>query len=88
LVPGNERPETALLALRAPGETEAHRWLCDASLSPEIAAALHDLSFSERKLSGRMLSLVGKRSAAAALPVPQPIRPLGAEQSNISFVFG
>ncbi|HEX2870074.1 MAG TPA: maltose alpha-D-glucosyltransferase [Polyangiaceae bacterium] len=88
LVRGAERPATALLALRGQHEPEAQRWLCDASLSPEVARALHDLAFGERSVVGNQLQLRGKRSAAATLEAPEPIRPVGTEQSNTSFVFG
>lgn len=82
------RPMTALLALRDATEPEAQRWLCDASLAPEAARALHDVAFGERRLSGHSLSLIGKRSADSSLDAPEPIRQLGTEQSNTSFVFG
>jgi maltose alpha-D-glucosyltransferase / alpha-amylase len=83
-------PETYVLPLsivRKPEDTTA-RWLCDASLSPETALALHELSFRERRVAGKVLALRGRRGGKGFIAPPEPVKPLGAEQSNTSFVFG
>jgi maltose alpha-D-glucosyltransferase/alpha-amylase len=88
IVQAAERPENALLGVRRSDADGAGHWLCDASLSPETAVALHELSFREHRVAGRALTLRGKRGGKGALAAPEPVRPLGAEQSNTSFLFG
>ncbi len=83
-----ERPETALVALREPDEVATKQWLCDASLAPETALALYELMHRERLISGKVLAIRGRRGEGRLVTAPEPIRPLGAEQSNTSFVFG
>jgi maltose alpha-D-glucosyltransferase / alpha-amylase len=83
-----ERPDTALLALRKPAQAAAEHWLCDASLAPETAFVLHELSFRERRVIGKTLSLHGKRGGKGFVAAPEPIKPLGAEQSNTSYLYG
>jgi maltose alpha-D-glucosyltransferase/alpha-amylase len=84
----SERPETALVALRQAGEAAPRTWLCDASLAPETALALCQLALSERVSGGQALTIRGRRTAAGLQAAPEPIKPLGAEQSNTSFVYG
>ncbi len=88
VVLASDRPDSALLGLRKSGETGPQHWLCDASLSMETALALHELSFREHRVVGRALALRGRRGGKGFVAAPDPIRPLGAEQSNTSFVFG
>jgi maltose alpha-D-glucosyltransferase / alpha-amylase len=83
-----ERPESALLGLRKPADTSTQHWLCDASRAPETALAMHELAFRERRVAGKVLSVRGRRGAKGYLPAPEPVKPLGAEQSNTSFLFG
>jgi maltose alpha-D-glucosyltransferase / alpha-amylase len=61
--------------------------LCDGSLSAEIASLLQGIAFGEQRVRGRSHTLHGRRGAGQAIPAPEPIKPLGAEQSNTSFVF-
>jgi maltose alpha-D-glucosyltransferase/alpha-amylase len=88
VVQAAERPALALLALREAGEATPLHWLCDASLAAETAFALHELAFHERHVAGHTLSLRGKRGDKGFFAAPEPIKPLGAEQSNTSFLFG
>lgn len=88
IVTANERPESGLVALRRPNEPSARLWVCDASLSSEAALALQRLAFGERALRGKLLTLRGQRSGTITGGAVEPVRPLGAEQSNTSFVFG
>jgi maltose alpha-D-glucosyltransferase / alpha-amylase len=88
VVSAAERPETGLLALRRPAEPAARLWVCDASLSPETALALQRLAFGELSLRGKTLALQGRRSGQLGSGQIEPVKPLGAEQSNTSFVFG
>ncbi len=81
----SEQPEGALLRLTADASPG---WLCDASQSPEVAQALHQLAFTQQTLLGKVLKVRGHRYCAEPLPSPQPVKPLGTEQSNTSFVFG
>jgi maltose alpha-D-glucosyltransferase/alpha-amylase len=83
-----ETPENALMGLTQEGETSPRRWICDASLLPETAAALQSLAFGQERLTGRALSLQGVRMGDAEPVLNEAIKPLGAEQSNTSFVFG
>jgi len=86
LAGGAEKPEGALLRIDA-GSGNEPRFLCDGSRSPEVAALLHQLAFGEQLVAGSTHTLRGSRRAQP-LPVTEPIKPLGAEQSNTSFVFG
>ncbi|MDF3064467.1 MAG: trehalose synthase [Polyangiaceae bacterium] len=88
MVQASERPENALLGVRKAESSTTRYWLCDASLAPETALALHELSFRDERVSGRALALRGKRGGKGFIAAPDPIRPLGAEQSNTSFLFG
>ncbi len=88
IVTASERPETGLLALRRQDEATPRLWVCDASLTPEAARALHGIAFGEQTLSGKTLSLRGRRGGELSGGAIEPIKPLGAEQSNTSFVFG
>jgi maltose alpha-D-glucosyltransferase / alpha-amylase len=87
VISATEPPETALLGLCEPGTSTPRQWICDASLAPETALALQAIAFSEQRVTGRALSLRGVRSGGDA-PVIESVKPLGAEQSNTSFVFG
>jgi predicted trehalose synthase len=63
--------------------------LRDASTSPEAGAALQELCLEQRELKGRHFVLRGKKSAAVAdAQAASPVRPLRAEQSNTSYIFG
>jgi len=84
----SEKPDGALLALRESAETAPRRWVCDASLAPDAARALYELAVSERRVTGARLALQGRRSEASSEAAPEPVKPLGAEQSNTSFAFG
>jgi maltose alpha-D-glucosyltransferase / alpha-amylase len=86
-VTATDRPDSALLRLGSAG-ADASTWLCDASQATEVAQALHDLAFNQGRLAGKVVQLQGHRYGATALPAPQPLKQLGAEQSNTSFVFG
>jgi maltose alpha-D-glucosyltransferase/alpha-amylase len=88
IVTAVERPEAGLLALRRPNEPNARLWVCDASLSPETALALQRVAFGELKLRGKSLLLQGHKNGQLSSGLIEPVRPLGAEQSNTSFVFG
>lgn len=81
-----ERPEGALLRIDSGGGHEP-RLLCDASRSPEVAALLHYLAFGEQRVNGRTHTLRGSRRGEP-VAAAEPIKPLGAEQSNTSFAFG
>lgn len=85
-------PKNALLELPAQGvQGEAQgptQWLCDASQRPETARLLHDLAVHEREQRGQSVLLRGRRWLAAVAGASEPIKPLGAEQSNTSFVIG
>jgi len=83
-----ERPEGALLSLSAARSESAGSWLCDASQSAEVARALHQLAFGGQNLVGKLIRVQGHSYAAEAVSAPEPVKPLGAEQSNTSFVFG
>jgi maltose alpha-D-glucosyltransferase/alpha-amylase len=83
-----EKPKTALLALRRPEESVAQHWLCDASLRSDTARLLHALTFGDKTIRGKTVWLVGRRTSELTASAPEPVRPLGAEQSNTSFVFG
>jgi maltose alpha-D-glucosyltransferase/alpha-amylase len=87
-VTGTEKPDGALLSLARAAADVASTWLCDASQATELAQALHQLAFNEQRLLGKALEVRGYRYAPTVLPPPQPVKPLGAEQSNTSFVFG
>jgi maltose alpha-D-glucosyltransferase/alpha-amylase len=87
LAGGAEKPEGALLRIDA-GHGKEPRLLCDASRSPEVASLLHQVAFEEQRVKGRVHTLHGHRSAPAALAAADPVKPLGAEQSNTSFAFG
>jgi maltose alpha-D-glucosyltransferase/alpha-amylase len=84
---GSEAAEGVLVRLED-GETGEPRFLCDASLAPEIAACLHRVAFGAERVHGRSHTLQGRRGAGQPVPAPEPIKPLGAEQSNTSFVLG
>jgi maltose alpha-D-glucosyltransferase / alpha-amylase len=84
-----EAPHMALMGLCQDGEAAPRRWICDASLLPETAAALQAVAFGEQRLTGRAVALRGFKSGnAEPSPPEQHIKPLGAEQSNTSFLFG
>jgi maltose alpha-D-glucosyltransferase/alpha-amylase len=83
-----ERPDSALLRLTGGGPDAPTTWLCDASQAAEIAQALHQLAFGQQRLLGKLSKLQGYRYRAETLAAAQPVKPLGAEQSNTSFVFG
>ena len=85
---GAEPPPGALLGLCQDGETLPRRWICDASLLPDTAQALSTIAFEEQQLRGRMFTLRGYRSGEARNLTGETVKPLGAEQSNTSFVFG
>jgi maltose alpha-D-glucosyltransferase/alpha-amylase len=87
VISATEPPETALLGLCEPGASTPRQWICDASLAPETALALQGIAFAEQRVTGRALSLRGVRTGGDA-PVTEAVKPLGAEQSNTSFVFG
>ncbi|HVY25141.1 MAG TPA: maltose alpha-D-glucosyltransferase [Polyangiaceae bacterium] len=88
IVPSEEQPKNALLALRSPDASQPPHWLCDASLRAETARLLNELAFSERTQRGRSATLRGRCLVPAARGVGEPIKPLGAEQSNTSFLLG
>ena len=89
VVQGAERPEATLLSLRDSVESAPLHWLCDASLAAETALALHELSFRELHVVGKTSSLRGRRGGKGGFfAAPEPIKPLGAEQSNTSFLYG
>jgi maltose alpha-D-glucosyltransferase/alpha-amylase len=88
IVPCNERPRGALLALRAPDASSTQYWLVDASLRSETARMLHELAASEGQLRGKNVRLRGRCLSAPQPGVTEPIKPLGAEQSNTSFSIG
>lgn len=83
-----EAPKAALLALPAAGPEAPPQWLCDASQRPETARVLHELAVGERELRGQAVHLRGRRWLASPSVLNEPIKPLGAEQSNTSFVIG
>jgi maltose alpha-D-glucosyltransferase/alpha-amylase len=85
LVTSPETLDTVLLGIDF-GEGMSAGYLCDASRSPEIAILLHRLAFGEGTRRGRSHTLHGRRGTERA--VPEPVKPLGAEQSNTSFQFG
>jgi len=87
-VTAQDRPESALLRVGQAAEVGPSAWLCDASQAPSFARAVHRLAFGEQRLRGKSLELQGHRYGSAAPAVPEPVKPLGAEQSNTSFVFG
>jgi maltose alpha-D-glucosyltransferase / alpha-amylase len=87
VVSAAEAPDGALMGLRQEGEAAPRRWICDASRLPETAAALQAIAFGEQRVPGRALSLRGVKSGSSE-PSSEPIKPLGAEQSNTSFLFG
>jgi maltose alpha-D-glucosyltransferase/alpha-amylase len=83
-----EPPEGALMGLVQDGEATPRRWICDASRLPDTAAALEAIAFGEQRIAGRTLALRGVKTGTAAPASSEPIKPLGAEQSNTSFLFG
>jgi maltose alpha-D-glucosyltransferase/alpha-amylase len=83
---GSEKPEGVLLRIDA-GDGRDELLLCDGSLSAEVASLLHRIAFGEERVRGRSHTLHGRHGGAEAIPAPEPIKPLGAEQSNTSFVF-
>jgi maltose alpha-D-glucosyltransferase/alpha-amylase len=83
-----ERPEGALLSLSAARSESPGSWLCDASQSAEVARALHQLAFGGQNLVGKLIRVQGHSYATEAINAPEPVKPLGAKQSNTSFVFG
>jgi maltose alpha-D-glucosyltransferase / alpha-amylase len=83
---GSEKPEGVLLRID-PGEGRDELFLCDGSLSAEIANLLHAIAFGEERIRGRSHTLHGRRGGGEPVPAPEPIKPLGAEQSNTSFMF-
>jgi maltose alpha-D-glucosyltransferase/alpha-amylase len=87
VVTASEPPESALLGLPEPGTSTPRQWICDASLAPETALALQSIAFGEQRLVGRALTLRGVKSGNEA-PAVDNVKPLGAEQSNTSFLFG
>jgi maltose alpha-D-glucosyltransferase/alpha-amylase len=87
-VAADQRPDGALLRWAAPASELASTWLCDASQATELAHALHQLAFGEQQIAGKLIKVQGHRYRVDPLPPPQPVKPLGAEQSNTSFVFG
>jgi maltose alpha-D-glucosyltransferase/alpha-amylase len=80
--------ELPLLGLCQPGESEPKRWICDASTSPETALALQAIALGEETVSGRQLTLQGRRRADVTFPESETVKLIGAEQTNTSFVFG
>ncbi len=85
LLPSAEGLEGVLL--RFAGNAGEDSCLCDASRAPEIASILHRVAFGEQRLRGRSHTLHGRR-VGQAVAEPTAVKPLGAEQSNTSFVFG
>jgi maltose alpha-D-glucosyltransferase/alpha-amylase len=69
------------------GDGSVELFLCDGSRSAEVACLLHGIAFGEEHVRGRSHTLQGRRGAGDAVPAPEPIKPLGVEQSNTSFVF-
>jgi maltose alpha-D-glucosyltransferase/alpha-amylase len=90
VVNADEPPDMALMGLTLEAEAAPRSWLCDASLASETAMAFQSLALDERQLLGATLSLRGHRAERLAeLPATtETAKPLGAEQSNTSFVFG
>ncbi len=87
LLAAAEKPDGALLRIDTDDGGEP-RVLCDGSRAPEIATLLHQLAFSEQRIRGRSHTLRGRLGTGRAVPAPEPVKPLGAEQSNTSFLFG
>jgi maltose alpha-D-glucosyltransferase / alpha-amylase len=88
VVDSAEAPDTALLGFTLAGESAARRWICDASLAAETALALQTIAFEEQHVPGRACALRGTKSGSLAFAVDESVKPLGAEQTNTSFVFG
>lgn len=88
LVDGTEPPPGALVGLCEEGEAAPRRFLCDATLAPETALGLQAIAFGEQRVRGRTFSLRGHRSATAQRASADGVKPLGAEQSNSSYLFG
>ena len=82
-----EKTEDVLLRVDA-GDGTGEHYLCDGSLSSEVAGLLHRLAFSGERVRGRSHTLLGRCDSGDSVPLPEPIKPLGTEQSNTSFVFG
>lgn len=83
-------PATALLGIRH-GATDADSWLVDASEDPRVACALLDIADGGTSAHGRHVRLTGIPTQSArtdAVESRQPVRALGVEQSNSTYVFG
>jgi maltose alpha-D-glucosyltransferase/alpha-amylase len=87
-IEGAQPPEGTLLAFVPAGASLPQRFICDASLAPETAAALNSLAFTQSSLSGQRFTLRGVRHGAPPSASLEPVKPLGTEQTNTSFVFG
>ncbi|HKY36615.1 MAG TPA: maltose alpha-D-glucosyltransferase [Polyangiaceae bacterium] len=88
LVDSAEAPDTALLGFTPEGEASPRRWICDASLASETAVALQTIAFQEQHVPGRTCGLRGKKSGTSSSAIDEPVKPIGAEQTNTSFAFG